>query len=97
MRLRLSPRVAGDLEDIADYIARDSPRQALRVLQLLRKRMEEIAQKPRMYQLRPEIGSDARLASIGNYVILFRIRENTVRIERVLHGGRNLVSKLFEP
>jgi toxin ParE1/3/4 len=97
MRLRLSPRVAGDLEDVADYIARDSPRQALRVLQLLRKRMEEIAQKPRMYQLRPEIGSDARLASIGNYVILFRIRENTVRIERVLHGGRNLVSKLFEP
>ena len=32
MRLRLSPHVPGDLDEIADYIAQDSPRQAIRVL-----------------------------------------------------------------
>ena len=52
--------------------------------------MKEIAKQPEMYRLRPEIGPDARLATVGNYVILFRIRKNVVRIERVVHGGRDL-------
>jgi plasmid stabilization system protein ParE len=94
MRLRLSPFVPGDLEGIAEYIARDSPRQALRVLRQLRARLKEIARQPLLYRLRPEIGAEARLANMGSYVVLFRIRENTVRIERVVHGGRNLPALL---
>jgi plasmid stabilization system protein ParE len=96
MRLRLSPHVPADLEEIADYIALDSPRQALRVLRLLRAKMKEIAKQPRLYRLRPEIGADARLVAVGNYVILFRIRRDTVRIERVVHGGRELLPLLDE-
>ncbi len=96
MRLLLSPRVPGDLEEIADYIAQDSPRQAVRVLRLLHERMREIARQPQLYRLRPELGSEARIASMGNYIILFRIRGQTVRIERVLHGGRDLLSALTE-
>ena len=46
MLLRLSPRVPRDLEQIADYIAQDSPRHALRVLRLLRAKMREIARRP---------------------------------------------------
>lgn len=94
MRLRLSPRVPEDLGEIADYIAQDSPKQAVRVLQLLHDRMKEIARQPQLYRLRPELGVDARLASVGNYIILFRIRGTTVRIERVLYGGRDLLSVL---
>jgi toxin ParE1/3/4 len=81
MRLRLSPLVPADLEEIADFIAQDSPRHALRVLRLLRARMREIARQPELYRLRPELGVDARLAVVGQYVILFRIRPNAVRIE----------------
>ncbi|MGD0295077.1 MAG: type II toxin-antitoxin system RelE/ParE family toxin [Terracidiphilus sp.] len=96
MRLRLSPHVPGDLEEIADYIAQDSPRQAIRLLRELRSRMQEIAKHPAHYQLRPEIGEGARLAVLDQYVILFRIRSNTVRIERVVHGSRNLLRILEE-
>jgi plasmid stabilization system protein ParE len=96
MRLRLSPCVPGDLEEIAEYIAQDSPRHAARMLRLLRARIKEIARNPRIYRLRPEIGAEARLATLGNYVILFRIRQNTVRIERVVHGSRNLLPMLEE-
>jgi plasmid stabilization system protein ParE len=96
MRLRLSPCVPGDLEEIAEYIAQDSPRHAARMLRLLRVRMKEIARNPKIYRLRPEIGAEARLASAGNYVILFRIRQNTVRIERVVHGSRDLLPMLEE-
>jgi plasmid stabilization system protein ParE len=88
--------VPADLEEIADYIAQDSPRHAVRTLRALRAKMKEIARKPKIYRLRPELGADARLATVGNYVILFRIRQKTVRIERVVHGGRDLVLMLEE-
>ena len=90
MRLRLSPLVAGDLEEITEFIARDSPRHALRVLRLLRAKIKEIARQPALYRLRPEIAPDARIAVVEQYLILFRIRNRTVRIERVLHGNRSL-------
>ena len=83
-----------DLEQIVDFIAQDSPRQAARLLRLLRARMKEIAKQPQIYRLRPELGAEARLATVGNYAILFRIRQNAVRIERVVHGGRDLLSIL---
>ncbi|MGB6729513.1 MAG: type II toxin-antitoxin system RelE/ParE family toxin [Terracidiphilus sp.] len=90
MRLKLSKFVPGDLEEIADYIAQDSPRNAIRLIRILRQRMQEIAKQPQLYRLRPELGQDARLATVGNYVILFRILNNAVRVERVLHGSRDL-------
>jgi plasmid stabilization system protein ParE len=68
MRLRLSPCVPGDLEEIAEYIAQDSPRHAARMLRLLHTRMKKIAQQPEIYRLRPEIGAEARLATVGNMV-----------------------------
>ena len=61
MLLRLSPHVPSDLEEIADYIAQDSPRQAVRLLRELQARMKEIAKQPSLYRLRPELGKDARL------------------------------------
>src|SRR5271157_14900 len=96
MRLRLSPCVLGDLEEIVDFISQDSPRHAVRVLHALHERMKEIAKQPQIYRLRPEIGAEARLATVGNYVILFRIRHDAVRIERVLHGSRDLLAVLDE-
>jgi toxin ParE1/3/4 len=92
MRLRLSNYVAVDLEQIADYIAQDSPRNAIRFIRILRRRMQGIAKQPQLYQLRPELGPDARLATVGNYVILFRVLKNAVRVERVLQGSRDLFS-----
>lgn len=96
MRLLLSPLVPGDLEEIAEYIAQDSPRHAVRLLRRLRARMQEIARQPQLYRLRPEIARDARLAVVGEYVILFRIRSNAVRVERVAHGSRDLLRVLEE-
>ncbi|MGA9070837.1 MAG: type II toxin-antitoxin system RelE/ParE family toxin [Terracidiphilus sp.] len=96
MRLRLSPRIPVDLEEIANYIALDNPRQARRVLRLLYARMKEIAKQPQIYRLRPEIGANVRLVAVSKYVILFRIRYEVVRIERVVYGGRDLLSIIDE-
>jgi plasmid stabilization system protein ParE len=52
--------------------------------------MKEIVRQPEFYRLRPELAAVARPIGVGQYVILFRIRNRIVRIERVLHGNRNL-------
>jgi toxin ParE1/3/4 len=90
MRLRFSSYVKYDLAEIADYIAEDSPAQALRIIRLLREGMEDAARQPELYRLRPELDVNARMVPVGSYVILFRMFEDYVRIERVVHGSRDL-------
>ena len=96
MRLRFSSIVKNDLAEIAEYISQDSPRHAANWIRVLRSRFAEISKQPLLYRLRPELGVDARLAPVGHYVILFRVRQNAVRIERVVHGGRDLLPLLEE-
>ncbi len=81
---------------IADFIAQDSPQRAVIFIQDIRRKFYNIQNKPLIYQLRPDIGEDARMATVGNYAILFRTLENVVRIERVIYGGRNL-PEVFNP
>lgn len=49
-----------------------------------------------LYRVRPEIGTDARLATADSYVILFRVMGTVVRIERIVHGSRDLIGLLTE-
>ena len=94
MRLEFSRWVEGDLESIADYIAEDSPERADNVISEIERKIARIAEQPLIYQLRLEIGENARLAVVGRYVILFRLMGEVVRIERVVYGGRDLPSLL---
>ncbi|MBS1800347.1 MAG: type II toxin-antitoxin system RelE/ParE family toxin [Acidobacteria bacterium] len=96
MRLEFSPWVEGDLDAIAGYIALDSPRHAAAFLQEIRAELRVVARNPLFYRLRPEIGKDARVAVVGQYVILFRVMEKTVRVERIVYGGRDLPELLKE-
>ncbi len=90
MRVELSEYVEGDIQQIADYIAQDSVESALRLVNEIHDTIRRIGRNPLHYQVRIEIGQDARLAVVGRYVILFRILERRVRIERVVFGGRDL-------
>jgi toxin ParE1/3/4 len=49
-----------------------------------------IQRTPLLYQLRPDMGGYARLASVEHYETLFRVLEVAVRTERIVYGGRNL-------
>lgn len=94
IRLELSAFVETDLDAIAAFIAEDNPRRAVTFIQDIRGKFGDIQRTPLLYQLRPDIGDQARMASVGNYAILFRVREAAVRIERVVYGGRDLPSVL---
>jgi len=90
MLVELSNFIESDLEAIADYIAQDNPIRAVSFIREIREELRLVGQNPLLYQLRPEIGEDARLAVVGGYVILFHIVGEVVRIERVIFGGRDL-------
>jgi toxin ParE1/3/4 len=96
MQIELSRYIEGDLDVIADFIAQDNPSRALTFIQDIRKKFSDIQRDPLIYQLRPDIGEDARMATVGNYAILFRVMGNVVRVERVAYGGRNLPG-VFDP
>ena len=63
---------------------------AVTLIREIRQKIHCIGEQPLVYQLRPEIGEGARLAVVGRYVILFRVLDEAVRIERVIYGGRDL-------
>jgi toxin ParE1/3/4 len=90
VRVELSRFIESDLEQIADWIAEDNPRRAVTFIGEIREAFRRIGDGPLHYQLRLDVGEDARLAVVGNYVILFRIDGDAVRIERVVFGRRDL-------
>ena len=91
-RLLLSPRAAADLDEIAAYIARDNPVRAATFIAELEAQCRTVARAPLSYSAREDLAPGIRLAVKGRYLVLFRDvpEENAVRIERVVHGARNL-------
>jgi toxin ParE1/3/4 len=85
-----SPRAALDLREIGDWIAKDSPRRALTFVAELRDHAMRIATAPEALPRRDDLADGLRMAVHRPYLIFFRIEAEAVRIERVLHGARDL-------
>ncbi len=94
MQLELSRFIEGDLDEVSDFISQDNPIRAVTFIKEIRTKFNEIRSNPLAYQLRPDIGKEARMATLGSYAILFRVRGKKIRIERVTYGGRDLPSLL---
>lgn len=89
-RLLFSPRAAADLDEISAYIARDNPARAATFIAELEAQCRAVARLPLSYPARDDLG--IRMAVFRRYLVLFREEPeaNAVRIERVVHGARNL-------
>ncbi len=90
--LRLSPRAERDLEEIAEYIARDNQARARTFVEELVDHCRRLPENPEAYPRRDELGRGMRIAVHRRYLIVFRERANELRVERILHGARNLGS-----
>ena len=90
MKVSFRPAVAGDLRDIGLNIAKDNPDRAGSFVVELVEKCRTIASRPKVGRLRPEIGEGVRSRVYRNYVILYRIEPERVRILRVVHGARDI-------
>jgi toxin ParE1/3/4 len=94
---RLSPQAERDLEEIGDYIAREKPRAAQRMVQAIRHKCREIGEHPHFYPLREGVAPGFRQALVKPYGIWYRVLEDgNARIERIVHGARDISSLLGE-
>ena len=91
----LSPEVEAELDDIWFFIATGSGSADIadRFIDSLTERFYLLALHPRIgrrrdHDLRPGI----RSFPVGNYVILYRLEDEDVRILHVIRGSRNIES-----
>lgn len=96
-RVTFSPKSRQDLLEIGDFIARDSRENARRFVTKLSEHCGRIGRAPLSYPSRPDILPGIRISPLGRYVIFFTVDDDVVRIERVLHGARNLPTLLRTP
>lgn len=87
MRVAFSPLCDGDLEDIADYIARDSPRRALSYVIEIRRWCRALSRFPKRFPMAPEFAADVRRAIYGAYSIYYSVHGDQILVERILHSA----------
>ena len=90
MRVRISRRAEMDLIEITDFIALDNPERGDQFEDELLERAQKISLAPLGYVERPELREGLRSCAHGAYVIFFTVDIQGVRIERILHGARDL-------
>lgn len=94
MRVRISRRAETDLVEITDFIALDNPERANQFEDELLEHTQKISLAPLGYAERRELREGLRSCAHGAYVIFFTVDDLGVRIERILHGARDLRSLL---
>ena len=91
---RFSPLAVEDLERILEYIGRDNPPVANRFVETLKEKCNTLARFPLLGASREQLARGLRVFAVDNYAIYYSLENDTVRIERVLHGARDADSLL---
>lgn len=89
-RLDFAPEARADLLDIAGYIARDDPERARSFVTELERRCADLLANPGSGRDRSELALNLRSKPHGSYLIFYTPGDALVRIERILHGARDL-------
>ena len=99
-RLIWSPQSLRQLDEIAEYIAIDSPRQAKRVVQRILTSAERLITFPELGAVVPEFpNGGVREILVFRFRVLYRFvnDDDVVRIVGVIHGARLLNATMVEP
>ena len=97
MKLRINPIVAEDLKNIKEYIAEDNEEMAVKIVQEIYARFGNIQQFPYMgadLTKRVSFRTDYKYVICGNYVVLYKIRDEYVEIYRVMNRHQD-ITKIF--
>ncbi|HJU19333.1 MAG TPA: type II toxin-antitoxin system RelE/ParE family toxin [Stellaceae bacterium] len=92
MAHRLAPQARAELDDIWDYITRESGSTTVadEVIDSIIDRFYLLSQYPRLGRARDDLRPGLRSYPAGEYVIIYVIDGADVVILRVLHGRRDI-------
>jgi addiction module RelE/StbE family toxin len=87
--VRWTERAKGDLQEVYNFIARDSPRAADALVERIARAADRLAAFPESGRTMPEFPTlPYREVIVGNYRVLYRIERESVWIAAVVHGRR---------
>lgn len=81
-----------DLDEIWDYIARESPGAASRLIERIAERCHLYAKQPLLGAACPQLARDLRQFAVGRYVTFYEPHDDGILVIRVLHGARDIPS-----
>lgn len=93
MRVRWLRRALRNLDEEAEYIARDDPDAAARIVDRIATSVERLATHPALGRTGRVPGTRELMLSGMPYVVAYRVRGETVEILRVFHGARKWPEK----
>lgn len=96
MKVVFSPAAKDDLMEIAIYIAQDNPVRALSFVDELEATCLGLGQAADIGTARPELGEGIRLLPHGRYLIFYRKHKSMIRVERIMHGARDIGGDDFD-
>lgn len=98
MRIRWSRRARGDLRDLKDYIAKDSPYFAKQVAEKIIAATEKLLDHSKLGRKVPEAEQDhIRELIFLNYRIIYLIRPDHLYIVTIIHGNRDVTQWKTKP
>jgi len=90
-RYVFGPYVEGDLREIRDHIAKDSPDSAHRMMVRFVDAFRLLAKQPRLGHVREDLlQSPIRFWPVGAYLILYVAARTPMEILAVVHGARDV-------
>ena len=97
-RLEWTEPAVADLENIQEYIARDSSEYADAVVERLILSVEQLQLFPSSGRLVPE-AKDPRVREllVGGYRVIYRVKKGAIQILTVVHGARDLARMKPKP
>lgn len=94
--MTFSPEAIQDIAELAVYLEAGSYEAATRMADRVFAVCNEIARSPYLGHRRPELSDrDVRVRAVipgSKYLVVYNAESRPVRILRVLHGARNLIS-----
>ena len=78
------------------FIAQDNPARAVTFVDELEGKCDALGAFPGIGTLRPELGEGVRMLPHGRYLIFYRQVNKGLRVERILHGARDIGGDDFE-
>jgi toxin ParE1/3/4 len=90
-RIKWTAAAWSDLEEAADYIARDSPNYAAAMVREVREAARLLSRLAERGRMVPEFREPAiRQLLVGNYRLIYQVSKDTVDILALVHGARDL-------
>ena len=88
MRVRWLKRALRNLDEEAEYIARDNPQAAARIVARIAASVDRLANHPSSGRSGRVPGTRELVVSGTPYIVPYRVRGATVEILRIFHGAR---------